>query len=249
MTAVKQNIYDDPGFFAKYGAMERSIGGLDGAEEWPAFRALLPDLAGKRVLDLGCGFGWHCRFARAQRAAYVLGVDLSEKMLAQARATTADPQIQYQRVAVEDFECEEAAFDVVVSSLVLHDVEPFDSVCRNVHRALAPGGAFVFSVEHPIFTSCAAQQWHVDADGHRRHWPVDDYHEEGIRHTHWMADDVVKYHRTIASYVNTTLEAGFRLDRLLELGVSAERAAAREDLRDERRRPMFLVIAASKRTM
>jgi hypothetical protein len=54
---VKQNIYDDPGFFARYSNMERSIHGLDAAGEWRSFRALLPDLSGKRVLDLGCGFG------------------------------------------------------------------------------------------------------------------------------------------------------------------------------------------------
>jgi len=61
---MKQNKYDDPGFFANYSQMARSIGGLDAAGEWPAFRALLPQLREKKVLDLGCGFGWHCRYAR-----------------------------------------------------------------------------------------------------------------------------------------------------------------------------------------
>ncbi len=61
--------------------MPRSVGGLDEAGEWPAFRLLLPDLRGKRVLDLGCGFGWHCRFAVGHGAQTAVGVDLSEKML------------------------------------------------------------------------------------------------------------------------------------------------------------------------
>ncbi len=56
--AMKQNKYDDPAFFANYRQMARSIGGLDEAGEWPAFRALLPTLRDKTVLDLGCGFGW-----------------------------------------------------------------------------------------------------------------------------------------------------------------------------------------------
>ena len=86
---MKQNKYDDPAFFANYSQMARSIGGLDEAGEWPAFRALLPTLAGKTVLDLGCGFGWHCRYAREQRARWVVGVDLSEKMLARARSSIA----------------------------------------------------------------------------------------------------------------------------------------------------------------
>ena len=87
---MKQDIYDDKGFFLQYSKMRRSTGGLDSAEEWPAFRALLPDLMDKYVLDLGCGFGWHCRYARQQKARSVIGVDLSEQMLAQAKALTND---------------------------------------------------------------------------------------------------------------------------------------------------------------
>ena len=47
--------------------------GLDGATEWPLVRAMLPPLAGKRVADLGCGFGWASRWMREQGAASVLG--------------------------------------------------------------------------------------------------------------------------------------------------------------------------------
>lgn len=52
---------------------------LDGAPEWPAIRRILPDLQGKSVVDLGCGYGWFCRSAREQGAADVLGLDVSEK--------------------------------------------------------------------------------------------------------------------------------------------------------------------------
>ena len=84
---MKKNIYEDPEFFIKYSDMPRSIGGLDAAGEWPSFRALLPELRGKRLLDLGCGFGWQSRYAREQQAQSVVGVDLSEKMLARAKQT------------------------------------------------------------------------------------------------------------------------------------------------------------------
>ena len=66
---MKQNIYDDEGFYESYSAMPRSEGGLAQAGEWHEFRALLPPLKGKSVLDLGCGFGWHCRYAVEQGAA------------------------------------------------------------------------------------------------------------------------------------------------------------------------------------
>ncbi|MGH7054452.1 MAG: class I SAM-dependent methyltransferase, partial [Stellaceae bacterium] len=86
---MTQNIYDDEDFFAGYSRLPRSVHGLDGAPEWPALRALIPDLRDRAVLDLGCGFGWFCRWARQAGAASVLGIDVSEKMLARAKTETA----------------------------------------------------------------------------------------------------------------------------------------------------------------
>lgn len=79
-------IYDDPTFFAQYAQMPRSKEGLSAAGEWHRLRALFPPLAGKSVLDLGCGYGWHCRYAAGQGAARVLGIDASARMIAEARA-------------------------------------------------------------------------------------------------------------------------------------------------------------------
>jgi len=243
---TKQNKYDDPDFFAKYSEMARSVGGLASAGEWHAFRTLLPNPCGRAVLDLGCGFGWHCRYAREQGARFVVGVDLSEKMLARAITDTSDPAIQYRRCAIEDIDFADAQFEIVISSLALHYVKRFDVVCRNVFRWLNTGGAFVFSVEHPVFTAIAAQQWCVDARGKRVHWPVDHYQNEGRRATKWIADDVIKYHRTTATYVNTLIDSGFSITRLLEPMPTAEMLAQRPEWKDECRRPMFILIAAVK---
>lgn len=60
---MKQNKYDDNIFFNKYSNMGRSEKGLEGAGEWHELKKMLPNFKNKRVLDLGCGFGWHCRFA------------------------------------------------------------------------------------------------------------------------------------------------------------------------------------------
>lgn len=54
---MTRDIYDEPAFFAGYSQMRRSVEGLDGAPEWPALRAMLPEVGGLRVVDLGCGFG------------------------------------------------------------------------------------------------------------------------------------------------------------------------------------------------
>lgn len=65
---MRENKYDDEAFFFKYGQMERSLHGLSGAGEWYALKPLLPDFKDRRVLDLGCGYGWHCAYAIEQGA-------------------------------------------------------------------------------------------------------------------------------------------------------------------------------------
>src|SRR5690348_7803799 len=98
---MTQNMYDNPDFFERYSQLPRSVEGLEGAPEWPVLRALLPDLRGRKVLDLGCGFGWFCRWARGQGASEVRGIDVSENMLARARVDTSDASITYVRADME----------------------------------------------------------------------------------------------------------------------------------------------------
>ena len=243
---MKQNKYDDPEFFAAYGAMPRSVEGLAKAGEWEALRLMLPDMTGKRVLDLGCGFGWHCRYAREAGASTVVGVDISENMLARARELTDDSAIEYRRGAIEDIDVVDGEFDVVLSSLALHYVVDIDAVFANLHRGLTSGGYFVFSVEHPIFTARAEQDWCTDIEGRRLHWPVDSYQAEGARRTNWLADDVVKYHRTQSTYLNSLIRAGFQVECVREPSPSAAMIEADSSMADEARRPMFLLISAVK---
>jgi SAM-dependent methyltransferase len=242
---MTQNIYDNPEFFAGYSRLGRSLEGLGGAAEWPALRALLPDLRDLRVVDLGCGFGWFCRWAREQGAAKVLGIDVSEKMLARAHADTTDAAITYLDADLERVDLPERAFDVAYSSLALHYIENLERLLANVHRALIPGGHLVFSAEHPIFTAPAHPGWMVDADGRKR-WPIDSYLCEGPRRTDWLAKDVIKQHRTLGTYLNLLLRLGFALTHVEEWGPTDEQIAARPCLAEERQRPMFLLVAARR---
>lgn len=69
---MKENRYDDPVFFEKYSQIDRSRKGLEGAGEWRELKALLPDFAGKEVLDLGCGYGLAlplCRWTGSPKSA------------------------------------------------------------------------------------------------------------------------------------------------------------------------------------
>lgn len=208
----------------------------------PAVDASRPEL---RVADLGCGFGWFCRWAREVGAGSVHGLDVSENMLARARETTADPAIRYERADLETLVLAEGAFDLVYSSLALHYVENLHGLFEQVRRGLVPGGRFVFSVEHPIYTAPARPGWTRDPDG-RLAWPVNRYAEEGARSTDWLAKGVLKQHRTLASYVNLLIENGFTLARLEEWSASADDVAAHPDWAGADERPSFLLMAAHR---
>jgi SAM-dependent methyltransferase len=241
---LAQNIYDDAAFFEGYSQFPRSREGLAGAPEWPALRSLLPPLKGRRVLDLGCGFGAFCRWA-ADEGADVVGVDLSERMLVAARERGPHYAIRYEQADLDHYEPAERAYDLVYSSLALHYLADFDALCRRVHRALTPGGAFVFSMEHPIYAARATPEWMRDEAGHRV-FALSDYAREGERVTNWVVDGVVKYHRKLATCLNALIASGFTIDALDEWTPDAEQLSAHAGLKDEIIRPMLLLVAAHR---
>jgi SAM-dependent methyltransferase len=237
-------MYDSPEFFSAYSRLARSVRGLDGAPEWPAVRALLPSLRGARVVDLGCGFGAFARWAAGAGAAEVVGVDLSERMLARAREATGDVPVRYEVGDLDVLELPAGAYDLAYSALALHYVADVDRLARLVHRALRPGGRFVFTTEHPIFMAPTRPGWLRDGDA--RVWPVDRYAEEGLRVTDWLAPGVRKFHRTLGTTVNALVDAGFAVRRVVEWAPTAEQVAAEPALAEERDRPMFLLVAADR---
>ena len=243
---MKENIYDNDSFFEKYSRFPRSVEGLSAAGEWHELKKLLPDFQGRRVLDIGCGFGWHCVYAAEQGASYVLGTDISEKMLAAARERTALPDVEYRRMAMEDMDFPPDELDIVISSLAFHYTPDFDDICRRVHKCVTTGGDFVFSVEHPVFTAYGSQDWIYDGDGRRDHWPVDNYFSEGKRDAVFLSEHVVKYHKTLTTYMNALLKAGFAITGLVEPQPAEPLLRTVPGMRDELRRPMMLLVSAKK---
>ena len=243
---MKENKYDDEVFFQKYSQMLRSQKGLQGAGEWSELRKILPAFQGKSVLDLGCGYGWHCRYAAEHNAARVLGTDISEKMLSTARRINAAPQIEYRRAAMEDLQFAAGTFDVVLSSLAFHYVKDFAPLVANIFDWLRPDGSFVFSVEQPVFTAYGTQDWYYDQDGKILHFPVDNYYYEGQREAIFLGEKVIKYHRTLTSYLNTLLCSGFVLEHVIEPQPPTEMLHL-AGMKDEMRRPMMLLVSARKK--
>lgn len=244
---MKENKYDDPLFFEKYSQMDRSKQGLAAAGEWSTLKTLLPDFAGKRVLDLGCGYGWHCIYAMEQGAKSAVGVDISGKMLAVAREKTTDPNVEYLQLPMEEISFPPQSFDIVISSLALHYVASFEEIAQKVQSFLKPNGMFIFSVEHPIFTAYGSQDWYYDAAGNILHFPVDHYFQEGLRNASFLGSEVQKYHKTLTTYVNGLLTNGFELLNLVEPQPSQQLLDTVEGMENELRRPMMLILSAGKK--
>ena len=239
------NEYDNDVFFTRYAQMDRSKGGLAAAGEWHQLEPLFPPLEGMAVLDLGCGYGWHCQYAADQGAVKVLGIDLSEKMLEQAERRNRNGKIRYRHCGIEAYEYPESAWDIVVSNLALHYIEDLEQVFRNVWQTLRPGGTFLFNIEHPVFTSGVHQDWIYGEGGIPQYWPVDDYYLPGQRVTRFLGCEVIKQHHTLMQILMGLLNCGFTLEVVEEVQPSEEMLEI-PGMRDEMRRPMMLLVRAKK---
>lgn len=239
------NIYDDKNFFDEYAQMSRSRNGLAGAGEWHQLKRLFPELSGKKVLDLGCGYGWHCKYAAECGAGEVLGIDLSERMIAEAKLRNADEKIRYEVCGLDSYTYPEQEYDLVVSNLVLHYIEDLDDIYRKVFRTLKPGGIFIFNIEHPVFTGSVNQEWICDEAGKPKYWPVDQYFYPGERTTNFLGHTVVKQHHTLTQILMGLIRCGFEIEAVEEAMPAAETLDI-PGMADEMRRPMMLLVRAKK---
>lgn len=237
------NEYDNKKFFQEYAKMSRSIIGLSAAGEWHQLKLLFPTLQGKTILDLGCGYGWHCKFAAEQGATQVLGLDLSHKMIDEAKKRNRANQIQYHVCGIEEYEYPENMWDCVVSNLALHYIENIEMVFQNIYRTLKPQGTFIFNIEHPVFTAGVGQDWIYSETKTPLYWPVDDYFKPGERSTHFLGHDIVKQHHTLTQILMGLLNNGFELKAVEEAEPSKEMLDIPE-MKDELRRPMMLLVKA-----
>ena len=242
---MTENVYDDEAFFSAYSQLNRSRHGLDGAPEWPALRAMLPDLGGKSVVDLGCGFGWFSRWAIEAGATNVLGIDGSERMLNRAREMTSSRVVTFRLANLETVELPKAAFDLAFSSLTFHYLSNLGRIFAEIRDGLTPGGTLVFSMEHPIYMAPSNPRF-ATGQGGRRIWPLEGYSLEGARTTDWLAPGVVKQHRTLGTTLNLLIDAGFTVRRVNEWSPNDALLEERPEFVEERDRPMFLLVSAVK---
>ena len=133
----------------------------------------------------------------------------------------------------------------MISSLAFHYVRDFPPLVEKIAGWLRPGGDFVFSVEHPVFTAAGSQDWQYDDQGNILHFPVDNYYYEGRRTAIFLGEPVTKYHRTLTTYLDTLLQSGFSIRRVVEPQPPADMMDL-PGMKDEMRRPMMLLVAAQR---
>ncbi|KAK8071247.1 hypothetical protein PG997_011450 [Apiospora hydei] len=258
LTTVSQNIYDsDPAFYAKYAELRENRPETQqaGVPDMATLHELLPSLQGKRVLDLGCGDGWFCRWASARGAAVCRGVDASAAQLGRAKELTELHRAYLQESrgsegadladgaegAEVDYEEGEGKkhqkFQVAFCSLALHYIADFQALLDEIHECLTPGAFLFFSIEHPMATAPQVKVPKLLTNPDQEDkpaWPLRDYMAEGERVKTWLGADVRKQHRTVASYLNALTAAGFDVVKCWEWGVKDGGEGGVDEMRRER---------------
>ena len=204
-----------------------------------------PALEGKTVLDLGCGYGWHCRYAAEQGAKAVLGIDLSEKMLESAAWRTRSAAVTYRLCGIEDYEYPENTWDCVISNLALHYIADLDTIFRKIYKTLKPGGTLLFNIEHPSFTAGVDQDWIYSEDGKNTLLADRSVFHAGRAGHKFPRLHRKKQHHTLQQILMGVLNSGFTL-KAVEEAVPPEGLMDVPGMEDELRRPMMLLVKAEK---
>jgi ubiquinone/menaquinone biosynthesis C-methylase UbiE len=244
MMIALENPFNHRDFLQEYMRIRDNPAGQNALLDFPTMVSLFPSVTGAAVLDLGCGSGDLCRHAVERGASSAIGVDISQEMVNLARKRTTNPKVTYITADILDFEYGDRSFDLIVSSLTLHYVERYDMVLGQVRHFLRPGGLFLFSVEHPIYTA-PRTGWNRALDGARDAATPLDYGCEGLRVVPWLGYQVPKYHRKLETYITGLLALGFVVKAVREPQPDAAQLELYPVLQYEALTPPFLVVAAS----
>jgi SAM-dependent methyltransferase len=236
------DFYDDEVVFATYmSGRETRVDSPNETLEKPIFDELVGELANLRILDLGCGNAALGLEALQRGCHSYFGIDGSHKMIEAATEKLTGTLGKVLQASIEAWDYPSHQFDLVISRLALHYVQEIEPVFAKVYQALIEGGRFIFSIEHPVITSCD-RAWQTG--GPRQDWIVDNYFETGPRLTNWMGGQVIKYHRTIEDYFAALRATGFVVDTLRESRPQRTRFRDKATYRRRKRIPLMLFFSA-----
>ena len=199
----------------------------------------------KLVLDLGTGSGILAKRMMDNLATNVVGLDLSLVQLQKATENNSGPS--YLQSNSEELPFKSAVFDGILASMVLEHVGSLQDTVNEIARVLQPGGLFVAVMNHPVFQtpgSGPVRSHNLDLDG--MGWQVGNYLIESSEIEEISEGIHILYeHRTISTYLNTFLENGFQLQRVLEPSLIDKNEVA-GNKQGNRAIPRLLVVILEK---
>lgn len=244
-----QNIYDNEAFFTSYKKLRETDNNYNILLEQPAMKKLLPDLKGKKVLDLGCGYGINCIDFVKAGASEVTGIDISKRMLEVAKTQNTDDKITYINMPLENLSELSSKYDLVYSSLCFHYIKDFKRLSADIFNLLNDNGILLFSQEHPIVTASAGihGDYLRDSQGKAYAYCISDYqNESSVRVEDWFVDGIIKYHRTFSTIINTLCDVGLTVNRVVEPVPDKYALSKRSGIVKEFIKPNFLIVKAIK---
>ncbi len=213
----------------------------------PVIFQMIGSLQNKRLLDAGCGEGYLSRLL-SEEGAIVTSVDFSERMIEIAKERTPEHMnIHYYHGNCEELNfLPDVSFDVIVSNMVMQDLANFNKACAEMYRLLVTGGMFVFSILHPCFIT-PNSDWERTPEGKKLYRKVGNYFAEGVyEQPYGEPENVYFFHRTLTTYINTLVDIGFRIDRIVEPTISKEMLAKHPEFADALISPNFIVFKLIK---
>jgi SAM-dependent methyltransferase len=216
----------------------------------PAFLELLPDISGKRGLDVGCGEGHNTRLL-AERGAEMFAIDISQAFIKFAAASESG--IRFVVGSAQELPFAASQFDFVASLMCLMDLPDQTGALKEIHRVLRPGGFLQFSILHPCFVP-PYRKLLRNANGEPYAVEVGRYFERGDGEIErWIFSaapmdvkaglppfEVPTFHRTLSEWLNAVVDSGFTIEELSEPRASEETARRVPIVADTRTVPYFL---------
>jgi ubiquinone/menaquinone biosynthesis C-methylase UbiE len=170
---------------------------------------LFGDLNHKKVLDIGCGSGHSLKYMQEKKADELWGLDLSSSQIQAATELLKGTNVKLFQSPMEvNPGIPESHFDIVYSIFALGWTTNLEQTLININQYLKPGGAFIFSWEHPLFSRVRNTEHGLLL--------TKSYHEEGpYDHEAWNHPAIMQQHK-ISTYVNSLVEAGFKIEKIIE---------------------------------
>jgi SAM-dependent methyltransferase len=202
----------------------------------PAIFSLLGAIAGKHILDAGCGQGYLSRLM-ARRGAHVTGVEPADGWYTYAVRREERERLGITYLQADLSRCTRLPriFDAVVANMVFMDIPDYEPAMKNCMACLKSGGRLVFSLQHPCFEE-PGSAW-----PRKRYVEVREYLQEHVRQQPIGS----LFHRPLSRYLNLVLESGCALHRVVEPQLApdiAERIGNDRDLHV----PSSIVISATR---